>query len=63
MSGRKLSQKQKDANEKMQMAIIGAKAIIADPRLKQRACEMLKIPPNKVFRQYNSCSQMGMEHI
>ena len=50
MSGRKLSQKQKDANERMQFAIESAKAITADPRLKQRACEMLQVPPNKVFR-------------
>ena len=50
MSGRKLSQKQKDANERMQFAIRSAKKITADPRLKQRACEMLQVPPNKVFR-------------
>ena len=50
MSGRKLSQKQQDANERMQMAIVCAKALTADPRLKQRACELLKVPPNKVFR-------------
>ncbi|THU31163.1 nucleotidyltransferase domain-containing protein [Niastella caeni] len=50
MSGRKLSQKQKDANERMQFAIISAKKITADPRLKQRACELLQVPPNKVFR-------------
>jgi predicted nucleotidyltransferase len=50
MSGRKLSQKQKDANERMRFAIVSAKKTIADPRLKQRACEMLKVPPNKVFR-------------
>jgi predicted nucleotidyltransferase len=50
MSGRKLSQKQQDANEKMQMAIMCAKAFTANPRLKQRACELLKVPPNKVFR-------------
>src|SRR6476660_6379315 len=50
MSGRKLSQKQKDANERMQFAIMSAKKITADPRRKQRACEMLQVPPNKVFR-------------
>ena len=50
MSGRKLSQKQKDATERMQMAVICAKAYTEDPRLKQRACELLKVPPNKVFR-------------
>lgn len=50
MSGRKISQKQKDANERMQFAIHSAKAITANPRLKQRACEMLQVQPNKVFR-------------
>ena len=50
MSGRKLSQKQKEANERMQMAITVAKGIIANPRIRQRACEMLQVPPNKVFR-------------
>jgi predicted nucleotidyltransferase len=50
MSSRKLSQKQKEGNERMQMAIIAAKGITAKPRLKQRACEMLQVAPNKVFR-------------
>jgi predicted nucleotidyltransferase len=50
MSGRKLSQKQKEANELMRFAIISAKKITADPRLNERACEMLQVPPNKVFR-------------
>lgn len=50
MSGRKLSQKQKDVNERMQMAITAAKHVTADPRLKQRACEMLQVESNKVFR-------------
>lgn len=50
MSGRKLSQKQRDANERMQMAIRWAQGITDSPRLKQRACEMLQVPPNKVFR-------------
>ncbi len=50
MSGRKLSQKQKNANERMRLAIQSAKKITADPRLRQRACEMLQVPPNKVFR-------------
>jgi predicted nucleotidyltransferase len=50
MSRRKLSQKQKDANERMQTAIRWAKVLTAKPRLKQRACEMLQVPPNKVFR-------------
>src|SRR5258708_28517291 len=50
MSGRKLTKKQKEANERMQFAIMSAKGITSDPRLKQRACEMLQVPPNKVFR-------------
>jgi len=50
MSRRKLTQKQKDATDKMKMAIICAKAITSKPRQKQRACEILQVPPNKVFR-------------
>lgn len=50
MSRRKLSQKQKEVNERMQMAIIAARGLTKEPRLKQRACEMLQVPPNKVFR-------------
>ncbi|WP_290796167.1 nucleotidyltransferase domain-containing protein [Flavihumibacter sp. UBA7668] len=50
MSRRKLSPKQKENNELMSMAIIVAKSYKADPRLKQRACEILQVPPNKVFR-------------
>lgn len=51
MSHRKLSQKQKDANQKMQFAIKYAKGITSNPRAKQQACERLKVPPNKVFRE------------
>lgn len=50
MSGRKLSEKQKEANERMFIAIKYAKGITANPRLKERACELLQVPPNKVFR-------------
>jgi predicted nucleotidyltransferase len=50
MSGRKLSAKQKEVNKRMKLAIMNAKAITADPRSKQRACEMLGVTPNKVFR-------------
>src|SRR5215216_3860639 len=50
MSGRELSQKQKDVNRRMQMAILSAKALTATPMQKQRACEMLQVSPNKVFR-------------
>jgi predicted nucleotidyltransferase len=50
MSGRKLTQKQKDANDRMQFAIASAKAITRDPLQKQRACELLQVTPNKVFR-------------
>jgi predicted nucleotidyltransferase len=50
MSRRKLSAKQKEANQRMQFAILSAKKITSDPRLKQRAIEMLNVPANKVFR-------------
>jgi predicted nucleotidyltransferase len=50
MSRRKLTQKQKDANEQMQMAIIAAQSLTATAQLKQRSCEMLQVEPNKVFR-------------
>src|ERR1044072_7505271 len=50
MSRRKLTQKQKEANEQMQMAIIAAQSLTATPQLKQRTCEMLQVEPNKVFR-------------
>ena len=50
MSRRKLSQKQKGANERMQLAIRAAKNLTANPRVKQRTCEMLQVPPNKVYR-------------
>lgn len=50
MSRSKLTQKQKDANEQMQMAIIAAQSLTATPQLKQRTCEMLQVEPNKVFR-------------
>src|SRR6478735_11806023 len=50
MSRRKLTQKQKDANEQMHMAIIAAKTLTRNPQYKQRTCEMLKVEPNKVFR-------------
>ncbi|MDP4265400.1 MAG: hypothetical protein Q8941_22935, partial [Bacteroidota bacterium] len=42
MSGRKLSKKQTDANLLMRFAILSAKKVAANPRLKQRACEMLQ---------------------
>jgi predicted nucleotidyltransferase len=50
MSHRKLSQKQKQANKQMRLAIFVAKGIMENPRVKQRACEMLQVAPNKVFR-------------
>ncbi|MCS3798857.1 nucleotidyltransferase domain-containing protein [Niastella sp. OAS944] len=50
MSRRKLTQKQKDANEQMHMAIVAAKSLTENPQFKQRTCEMLKVEPNKVFR-------------
>ena len=50
MSRRTLTQKQKDANEQMQMAIVAAQGLTENAQLKQRTCEMLKVEPNKVFR-------------
>lgn len=50
MSHRKLSQKQLAANERMQEAIFSAQHITKNPIQKQRACERLQVPPNKVFR-------------
>lgn len=50
MSGRKLTEKQKEANQKMKSAIYCAQAITENPRQKQRACELLQVAPNKVFR-------------
>jgi DNA polymerase sigma len=50
MSHRKLSQKQKDVNERMRLAIRVAKNITAKPREKERIGKMLQVPPNKVFR-------------
>jgi len=50
MSKRKLSEKQKEANEHMLIAIKYAQGITRNSRLKQRACELLQVPPNKVFR-------------
>jgi len=50
MSNRKLSQKQIDANVRMQEAVLSAKHITDNPRQKQRACERLQVPPNKIFR-------------
>lgn len=50
MSRRKLTPKQKEVNERMSLAIFAAKAYTASPHLKQRACDTLKVPPNKVFR-------------
>lgn len=50
MSGRKLSLKQKESNERMLMATRTAKRITSIPYAKERACELLDVPPNKVFR-------------
>lgn len=50
MSNRILSEKQKASNELMRFAISCAKEMVADPRKKERACELLGVPPNKVFR-------------
>jgi predicted nucleotidyltransferase len=50
MSGRKLSPKQQDANERMLYAIRSAQHVCGNPMVKRRACDMLQVPPNKVFR-------------
>lgn len=50
MSNRVLSEKQKQSNKKMKHAIGYAKKITADRVLKERACQMMKVPPNQVFR-------------
>lgn len=50
MSGRKLSPKQKEANERMLFAIRSAQHVCGNPLVKQRACDMLQVPPNKIFR-------------
>lgn len=50
MSRRKLSSKQKEANERMRLAIFTAKHITRDPVQKQRAGELLQVQLNKVFR-------------
>jgi predicted nucleotidyltransferase len=49
MSGRKLSKKQKESNLRMRMAVQCAKHLLAHPQQKQRACEMLNVPPNRVY--------------
>lgn len=50
MSRRKLSPAQKEINERMRMANTTARQHMADPRLKERACEMLQVPANQVYR-------------
>jgi hypothetical protein len=50
MSRRKLTTKQKESNERMRMAIFAAKRNTRTPESKQRACELLQVPANKVFR-------------
>jgi predicted nucleotidyltransferase len=50
MSRRKLTPKQKEQNQRMKMANRAAKALTRNSVEKQRACELLKVPANKVFR-------------
>ena len=50
MSRRKLTPKQKELNERMRMANLAAKALTRTPAEKQRACALLQVAPNKVFR-------------
>ncbi|MBO9572711.1 MAG: hypothetical protein J7497_10975 [Chitinophagaceae bacterium] len=50
MSDRVLSKKQKEANELMKFANMYAQAVTADRELKAEACELLNVPPNKVYK-------------
>ncbi len=50
MSRRKLTPKQKELNQRMKMANLAAKALTRNAVEKQRACELLRLPGNKVFR-------------
>lgn len=52
MSKRVLTEKQKALNKLMKHANIVAKKIIADPQLKEEACQTLNVAPNKVYRAY-----------
>ena len=58
MSGRKLSTKQKAANSRMQFAILSAKKITADPRRKQRACQMAITTFKSRIQAENNCSAL-----
>ena len=50
MSRRKLTQKQKDANELMREANAAAKQIVKDPALKSEAQVRLNVTSNKLYR-------------
>ncbi|MEO8583242.1 MAG: hypothetical protein ABI415_05560 [Flavitalea sp.] len=50
MHDRVLSKKQKESNTLMRYAIKFAQKIIRDPKKKEAACKMLRVPGNKVFR-------------
>ena len=50
MDSRKLSKKQKEYNTLMKSANRYAKNIIANPKLKEQACRILRVPSNKVYR-------------
>ncbi|MBO9661146.1 MAG: hypothetical protein J7527_20145 [Chitinophagaceae bacterium] len=49
-SRRKRTAKQKESNLRMKMAILCAQKVTRNPSSKQRACELLNVPANKVFR-------------
>lgn len=50
MTGRKLSAKQKAANQLMRKANLYARKVMADPKLKAEACRQLEVTPNKLYR-------------
>jgi hypothetical protein len=50
MDGRKLSSRQKAANDLMRDANAYARHIMADAKLKAEACRQLEVTPNKLYR-------------
>jgi hypothetical protein len=50
MAGRKLSSKQKAANQLMRRANVYARRIMADAKLKAEACRKLEVTPNNLYR-------------
>jgi hypothetical protein len=50
MTGRKLSSKQKAANQLMRKANLYARRVMADAKLRAEACVRLEVTPNKLYR-------------